>query len=124
MISYLNIYRIKRRLHPFQRANDQWFDTTADELRAFFGIIIATGLAVLPNFVDYWKSDSIFSQPGIVKEMSRNRFEQLRGMLHFNNNSLATAHGTPGYDRLYKIRPVLDSICEKVCDYTTLEKNL
>ena len=69
---------------------------------------------VLPTFVDYWKSDSIFNQLGIVKGMSQNRFEQLCGRLHFNDNSLAPAHGTPGYDRLYKIRPVLDSICEKI----------
>ena len=69
---------------------------------------------VLPTFVDYWKSDSIFNQLGIVKGMSQDRFEQLCGRLHFNDNSLAPAHGTPGYDRLYKIRPVLDSICEKI----------
>ena len=68
---------------------------------------------LLPNFVDYWNPDSIFNQLDIVKGMSQNRFEQLCGRLHFNDNSLVPAHGTPRYDRLYKIRPVLDSICEK-----------
>ena len=87
--------------------------STFDELRAFFEIILATGLVVLPNFADYWKSDSILSQPGIVKGMSQNQFEQLCGWLHFNDNSLAPVHRIPGYDRLYKIRPVLHSICEK-----------
>jgi len=48
-----------------------------------------------------------------MKGMSRNQFKQLCGWLHFNNNSLAPAHGAPGYDRLYKIRPVIDAICEK-----------
>ena len=74
------------------------------------------------QFVDYWETNSIFSQPSIVKGMTCNRFEQLRGRLHFNNNSLALAHGTPGYDKLYKIRPVLDAICDKVKHYITLDK--
>jgi len=77
------------------------------------GIFIATGLVSLPNLEDYWKTNSIFSQPGIVKGMSRNRFEYLCGQLHFNDDSLAPAHGTPGYDRLYKIRPIIDAICDK-----------
>jgi len=37
----------------------------------------------------------------------------LCGRLHFNDSSLAPAHGTPGYDKLYKIRLVIDSICDK-----------
>ena len=112
------------RLHPFQQANYRWFDTTFDELRELFGIIIATGFVVLPNFADYWKSDSIFSQPGIVKGMLRNQFEQLCGQLHFNDNSLALAHRTPGYDRLHKIRSILDSICEKRLRLYNPGKNL
>ena len=77
------------------------------------GIFIATGLVSLPNLQDYWETNSIYSQPGIVKGMSRNRFDQLCGRLHFNDNSLAPAHGTPGYDKLFKIRPVIDAICDK-----------
>ena len=67
----------------------------------------------LPNLANYWEINTIFSQPNIVKGMSRNQFEQLCGQLHFNDNSLAPAHGTAGYDKLYKIRPVLDAICGK-----------
>ena len=67
----------------------------------------------LPNLEDYWETNTILSQPGIVKGMSWNHFEQLCGRLHFNDNSLAPAHGSPGYDRLYKIRPDIDVICDK-----------
>ena len=66
----------------------------------------------LPNLEDYWETNAILGQPGIVKGISRKCFEQLCGRLHFNDNSLAPAYGTPGYDRLYKIRPVIDLICE------------
>ena len=60
------------RVNPFQRSNYQWQDTSVDELRTFLGIFIATGLVSLPNLQDYWETDSIFSQPSIVKGMSRN----------------------------------------------------
>ena len=110
IVDQTNLYA---RLHPFGRVNYQWNDLTVDELRSFFGIIIATGLVCLPSFKDYWKVNSILSQPDIIKGMSRNRFENICGRLHFNDNSLAPAHGTPGYDRLYKIRPILDTICQK-----------
>ena len=106
IVDQTNLYARQR---PYRRANYQWFDTTVDELRSFLGIFIATGLVSLPNLADYWETNTILSQPGIVKGMSRNRFEQLCGRLHFNDNSLAPACGTPGYDKLYKIRPVMDA---------------
>lgn len=99
--------------HPYNRVNVSWVDTNVDELRLFLGIVISTGIVVLPNLHDYWKQNSIMSQPGIVAGMSRNRFAQLCGRLHFNDNRQQIPHGSPGYDRLFKIRPVIDDICEK-----------
>ena len=110
IVDQTNLYA---RQHPYRWANYQWFESTVDELRSFLGIFIATGLETLPNLADYWETNTILSQPGIVKGMSRNRFEQLCGWLHFNDNSLATARRTPGYDKFYKIRPVIDVICDK-----------
>ena len=77
------------------------------------GIIDLTGYLVLPNFAEYWEINSNFSQPGIVKGMSRNRSKQLSGQLHFNDSSPAAVYGTPWYDKLFKIRPIIDAICEK-----------
>ena len=45
--------------------------------------------------------------------MSRNRSKQLSGQLHFNDSSPAAVYGTPWYDKLFKIRPIIDAICEK-----------
>ena len=66
-----------------------------------------------PNLADYWQTNTIFSQPSNVKGMSWNHFDQLCGQLHFTENSPTPTHGTPGYDNLYKIRPVFDTICSK-----------
>jgi len=116
MIIFFNtVYEMNRqaRLHPFCRSNYQWFDINVDKIRSFLGIFISTGLVSLPYLEDYWKTNSIFSQPAITKGMSHNHLEQLCGQFHFNNNNLAPAHGAPGYNRLYKIWPVIDAICEK-----------
>ena len=92
---------------PYNRINYHWCDASANDIKQFLGIIISTGLISLPDLRDYWKTKPIFGQPAIVAGMSRNRFEQLCGRLHFNNNAQAPAHGTDSYDRLYKIRPIL-----------------
>ena len=81
------------RLNPFTRVKYQWTDTSVEEIKSYLGIIISTGYVVLPNLVDYWETNSIFSQSGIVKGMSRNFFEQLCGQLHFND---ALAYGNQG----------------------------
>jgi len=65
----MNLYA---KLHLFHWDNYEWFDTNVDELRSFLGMFIATGLVPLANLGDYWRTKSIFSQPGITKEMSRN----------------------------------------------------
>ncbi|KAH9365727.1 hypothetical protein HPB48_009612 [Haemaphysalis longicornis] len=40
--------------------------------------------------------------------MSRNRFEAIHQCLHMNDNLQAKPRGTDGYDRLSKVRPILD----------------
>ena len=96
LIHIANQTNLYARMHPFRQANYQWFDTNADKLRAFLGIFVATGCVSLPNLGDYWETNTIFSQPSIVNGMSQNHFEQLCDRLHFNDNSLALPHGTPG----------------------------
>ena len=54
-------------------------------MRSFLGIFLATGLVCLPNLENYWEV-----------------------------NFILNAYGTPGYDKLYKIRPIIDAICKKV----------
>ena len=51
-----------------------------------------------------------FGNQGIKKVMTKNRFEEITCYLHFNDSSVEPARGTPGFDRLYKIRPIFNSI--------------
>ena len=39
--------------------------------------------------------------------MPRKRFEEIRSLVHFNDNNLMLPHDNPNHDRAFKIRPVL-----------------
>ena len=83
---------------------------TRAEMKAFIGINIIMGITKLPQVALYWSSDDFFRNQGIKKVMTKNRFEEITCYLHFNDSSAEPARGTPGFDRLYKIRPIFNSI--------------
>jgi len=88
---------------PFSRIN-KWFDTDIKEIKQLFGLLIWTGLVVLPTYELYWSCSEIFAT-NFGSVMSRNRFEILMQMLHFSDN--ANADTT---NRLYKLGTVMDDI--------------
>ena len=55
--SQTNLYA-KEALSPVQYSARQ--DTTADEIRAFFGMNILMGLVQMPSIEDCWKTDKYF----------------------------------------------------------------
>lgn len=59
---------------------------------------------------DYWSQHPLLGVPGITSGMSRNRFRDILKNLHLNDNSKMPSSGQPNYDRLYKVRPLLESV--------------
>lgn len=86
---------------------------TRAELKAFIGINIIMGIVRLPNYALYWSNDEFFGNQGIKRVMTKNRFEELSCYLHFNDSSREPARGDRDYDRLYKVRSVLDYVRDK-----------
>lgn len=58
------------------------------------------GLCSFPTIENYWSKKEIYKN-GIARIMSRNPFQLLLKMLHFNNNEEITD------DRLHKLRPLI-----------------
>ena len=100
--------RQKLSTSPERLAN--FVPVTHAEIKAFMGINVIMGIAKLPQVALYWSLDDYFRNHGIKKVMSKNRFEEMNTYLHFNDSSVEPARGTPGFDRLYKIRPILNSV--------------
>ena len=59
---------------------------------------------------DYSSSRPIIHTPQVASvAVSRDRFIAIFTMFHLNNNDAKAARGQPGYDPLFKIRPVIDT---------------
>ena len=84
------------------------FPFCSEELLAFFGLNIGMGLLRLPQIRDYWSRSKVLSTPFFSSVMSRDRFLSILKFLHLNDSSLQKKHGEEGYDRLFKVRPLLE----------------
>ena len=103
---------------------DKWQDVTAQELCAYFGMCIIMGINSLPRISMYWSSDSFIGNSGIQNVMTKNRFEEISQYIHFNDSSQEPPRGADNYDRLFKVRPILDNILEKIQNVFEPSKNL
>ena len=86
----------------------QWQIITIEELQAYMGFMILMGIVRLPALDDYWKVEEVFHYAPIAKRISRERFREIHKYLHFADNISLPIRGQPGYDRLGKVRPVID----------------
>ena len=90
-----------------------WEPMTDTELRAYLGFSILMGIVHVPAVEDHWKRDPALHYSPIADRISRDRFRDLSRYLHFVDNSTLIPRGSPGHDRLGKIRPVLSHLGER-----------
>ena len=100
-------------------ASYKWYDTNEDEMKLFFGMLLIMGIHRLPQLEDYRSSNPLLGTKGIVAGMSWCRFWVLLSCLHLADNSKEVPRGQPGFDKLYKVRPLIDILLEniKACYY-------
>ena len=65
-----------------------------------------------PSTHDYWKRDEVTHYAPVARRISRNRFFEIQRYLHFADNSTLAAPGTPEYNKLGKIQPIIHSLLE------------
>ena len=94
-------------------ASYKWEDLTVPELKAFIGVWIFMGIIRKPATRDYWAQGAIEGDfPIVTDTFPRNRFLAILWNLHFNDNALAVPRGSPGYDKLHKVRPVITTLTQ------------
>ena len=84
------------------------FTLSMDDLYKYFGILLLSGYNKLPQKRMYWETRT--DSKNFL--MNRNKFEKIHKHLHFNDNSKLDA-----CDKLYKVRPLLDPLNDKFCQY-------
>ena len=85
--------------------------TNKDEIEKYIGIIMTMSYVKLPTQRMYWTNR--FRIPSIANLMTVKHFEKLKRYIHFNNNDDALPKTHKEFDKLFKIRPLIDSVLPK-----------
>ena len=92
------------------QSKKEFTPTTVEEMKIFIAINILTGIKKLPSYRDYWSSNSMLRDPYISSLMTVKRFSWFLTNLHLTDNSLEPKPNDPNSDKLYKLRPLLDTL--------------
>lgn len=94
---------------------------TQPQLFKYFGILVLHTVTPCRNFRMHWNPNVGNS---IIKDtLTINEFEKIREFLHFNDNTSQKHFGEPGFDKLHKLRPVINELRERFRSIP-LEENL
>lgn len=66
------------------------------------------GIHQIPDLDCYWSSDPALNVPVVSNVMPCKRYKKINKVLHLNDNSTALHTGTPAYDKLHKVRPLVE----------------
>ena len=92
----------------------KWTDVDSEDLYKFFGLLSYMSLVSLPSLQDYWKQNHILSVPLPAKVMTRDRFRSILWNIHLSDPEEDAQNdrkkGTPGHDKLFRVRPLYDDI--------------
>ena len=92
-------------LHPALRKTGDfkyWKEVTANDIKAYLGLIIYMGFNKLPQIRDYWKNSSLYRPTFCSDVMSRTKFFLLNKFFHIADNKNSNTS-----NKLYKLRTLL-----------------
>ncbi|KAH7943823.1 hypothetical protein HPB52_011867 [Rhipicephalus sanguineus] len=98
-------------LYSAQRNPNKVTALTVNDLEQFMGIVFTMSVMKLPKTRMYWSDRFRISQ--LADTQTRDRWEEVKQSLHFNDNQEAPDQNDPDRDRLYKVRPLLDHLIAK-----------
>eukprot|EP00064_Thunnus_orientalis_P009190 superscaffoldBa00001154_g9213 len=104
--------------YSFQK-NGTSINTNTKEIEKLIGMYLKMGLTHMSGIRMYWETDTRY--PPVADVMPCNRFQSLLTSLHFVNN--LTVSETEKKDKLWKLRPWLDSFREKCLQMVPQEHN-
>lgn len=99
---------LQSNLYSVQNNPNKPLNITRNELEQFFGICMVMSIFGLPRSRMYWAKNTQVEKVSSV--MSRDRWEEIKRNLHCNDNTAQVAPGDPNRDKLFKVRPLIDSL--------------
>lgn len=79
-----------------------------EEMRKFLGMVLYMSVVSMPFRRMYWSR--LLRQSHIADCMPRNRFDEVISLFHACNNDNEKKKEEDGYDKLYKVRPLLSRL--------------
>ena len=86
---------------------------TIEEMRAYLGFSVMMGVVDLPSFDDYWRKEPLLHYAPVAERISHTCFREISRYLHFVDNTTLAPREDPSFDRLGKVRPLLDYLGNK-----------
>ena len=77
-------------------------EITVPEIKAFFGLLVAMGLAKLPGHDNYW-GKGILQMPWFASVMPRDRFRAILQYFHLVDNRTSDEKEHPNHTKLFKL---------------------
>lgn len=99
----------------------KWSALKVDEFYKYIGLVFHMALVKLDHIQDYWRQNNIFSAAFPRTVMSRDRYRTISWNVHMSDpdedRENDMRRGTPHYDRLFRVKPLMDKIREacKTC---------
>lgn len=90
-----------------------WVEITQSEMKAFLGIMTLMSINPLSDFQLYWSTDEFYNNPVISKVMTLQRFKKITQNLHVSDVRNELPRNSPAYDKLCKVRPLIDALSER-----------
>ncbi|KAF0751882.1 piggyBac transposable element-derived protein 2-like isoform X1 [Aphis craccivora] len=91
------------------------------EIQQYVGILVFIGVVKMPATRLYWSNNCRYNK--IVDVMSRNRFSTISRYFHVEDNTTAKGPSSVNYDKLHKVRPLLNILQSNMHDIPPEEKH-
>jgi hypothetical protein len=115
-----NDYAQKQLSNQKRKDDDLWFDTTEDEIKAYFSMCILMSQVRKRRIQLYWSKDRCIETPIFSELMSRERFLLSCRFLHFTDDTVASNES----EKLKKLRPIIIHFLEKFSELYNLSENI
>lgn len=122
IVDQTNLYAEQKR-GPEERSI--WYALTVDEFKAWIALTLNMGIVKKPSLRLYWSTEAVFKTPFFSAVMARDRYFQIMRYLHFvDNREEVKDKNAPGYDKLFKVRKLLDLLLPRFVEVYSPERNL
>lgn len=106
IVHHTNLYAYQQQM----KTGKSFMRTSVTEISCFIGMQLLMGIKKQCSYRDYWSSAPDLHDPYLSSLMSVNRFGWLLSHIHLNDNSLIPKKSESSYDKLYKIRPFIQTL--------------